>query len=355
MNHSHARRIAALVGILAFVAAGCGGGGGSGAQQDSATIRLSDSLPETHFISKDFSQKFLSEAKAAAKANSCDLKIEFFPDGQLGEPADQIDNMTNNVFDMGLVASPYDPDKMPLGDVFNLPFLSDSAGSLAMAYFAQMQDEKSAIYKRDFKDNKLVPVAAFALPLYQVALTSKFTSLDALKGKRIRSGGGVQNDIIEALGGTPVTLTTSEQYEGLQRGIIDGGIFNTPAMRDNKTAEVLSHFTSNASLGGFNGGLAISESTWSSLPDCAKDVLTEAGVAATEHFADMIDELGKEAAKQLVDDYDLTDVALSDSELGELRETLAPVKQKWVKEVASRKADGALALKEAESTLKDLE
>ena len=336
--------LAASTTVLAATAA-CGASGASGS--DEVTIRFADTLPESHFISQDHSQRFIATAEKLAKEEGHELKIEFFPDSQLGDAPDQIDNMTNGVFDMALIAPSYGPDQMPAGDVFNLPHIADSAEASALAYYDLMMDEGSELRSRDFDDNGLQPLSAFALPLYQIALTSEIDGIDSMESKKIRSGGGTQNATIEALGGTPVTLTTSEQYEGLQRGVIDGGIFNTPSMIDNKTAEVLKSFTTNADVAGFVGGLAISQSSWEELPQWAKDVLLEAGEDATDHFAGLVDELGKDAQQTLVDEYGLTAVELTDDQLDELQTRLSPLKEDWVNQ-SDGDFDRAAVLKAAQ-------
>lgn len=338
----------AATGVM-MTATACAGGGQSGGN-DEVTIRFADTLPKSHFISMNHSQRFIKTAEALAKERGHKLTVEFFPDGQLGAPADQIDNMQNGVFDMGLVAPSYARDQMPAGDVFNLPRMADSAGTVANAYYGLMQNEESELYARDFRANKLHPLSAFALPLYQIAMTSEIQGIESLKGKKLRSGGGSQNAIIKALGGIPVTMTTSEQYQGLQRGILDGGIFNTPSMIDNKTGEVLTSFTTNADVAGFVGGLAISESTWDGLPGWAKDVLAQAGEDATTHFAGMVDQLGKKAQKTLASEYGMKAVELSDSELHELERLLEPVKQQWVNKSGDN-FNRAEVMKEAQAAI----
>jgi TRAP-type C4-dicarboxylate transport system substrate-binding protein len=337
--------LTALIGAVALVLSACGSGssGGSGA----ASIKLADTLPVGHYISKDFTQYFIDQVEKKAETAGKEFTVDFFPDGQLGEAADQIDNINNGVFDAGLIASPYDPAHMPLGDAFNLPFTAPTSDILANAYYDVVTDKDSVIYQTDFEENNLVPMAVFALPTYQIAMTSSISGIDALQGKKIRSGGGVQNDTIKSLGGTPVTLTTAEQYEGLQRGIIDGGIFNTPSMVDNKTAEVLKAFTTNANMGGFNGGLAISDVAWSALPAWAQDVLIDAGKATTEHFSSLMIESKDSADDALVEDFGLTPVELSEDQLAALQARLQSVRKSWTAQVAKQGADGDAALSEA--------
>ena len=45
-----------------------------------------------------------------------------------------------------------------------------------------------------------------------------------LKGMRIRTAGNVEGETVKALGGSPVSMSSAEVYEALERGTIDGMI-----------------------------------------------------------------------------------------------------------------------------------
>lgn len=58
-------------------------------------------------------------------------------------------------------------------------------------------------------------------------LQQNHTSVDDLQGKKMRVNGKSENAYVEALGGTPVSLSTEDTYEGLERGMVDTA-FYTP-------------------------------------------------------------------------------------------------------------------------------
>jgi TRAP-type C4-dicarboxylate transport system substrate-binding protein len=51
--------------------------------------------------------------------------------------------------------------------------------------------------------------------------TKPIKSIDDFKGKRIRTYGFAYPAFVQALGGTPVSMSSSDGYEALQRGILD--------------------------------------------------------------------------------------------------------------------------------------
>lgn len=349
------KRAALVMGTLLLMSTAACGGSDSGAGSEAATevkIKVGGTTPKVHFVSVNLDQALMNEATRLAEAQGKKITFDFFPDAQLGKIPDQVENIQNGVFDAGEVSAPNDPGRMPLSDAFNLPFMAEGAPTLIRAYYGALQDKNSLIYKTDFAANDIVPLATFANTDYQIALTGDFKGFDSLKKAKLRSSGGGQNGIVEALGATPVTLTAAEQYEGLQRKIVDGGLFNTPSMIDNKTAEVLGSFTTNANLGSYNIAFAIGKKKWDSLPKWAQDILIEAGKTTTENIATKISTIEKESEERLVSEFGLKAVELDPTQIETLKSKMVNVRDAWVGQVKKQNVDGAAALTEAESAIK---
>ncbi|CCG05204.1 TRAP transporter substrate-binding protein DctP [Blastococcus saxobsidens] len=352
------RSVASLVAVsgLALVTA-CGGGGGDGGStgadgaEEAVTLKLGDILAENHYISEGFTQPLVEQVASVSEEAGCPVSIDVFPDGQLGEPADEVDNLNSGVFEVGHVAPPYNGDQMPLGNVFNLPRMASDASTLGLAYYDLARDAESEIYKYDFERNNMVPFAAYALPLYQFVTSKPIDGVEALRGLNIRSAGGPQNATVSALGATPVQMTAAEQYEGLQRGIIDGGIFNLPSLISNRTFEVTSHFTTNANVASFNGALVVSQPVWDELSECQQEALLTAGEEATEEFATSLPAVEEETIAQL-EAEGLTAVELGAADLEQLDQALSGVADTWLDTLPSD-APGDAALEEAGAAIAD--
>lgn len=109
-----------------------------------------------------------------------------------------------------------------------------------------------------------------------VLLFSKFPmdSLDAIKGKKIRTFSVSLSDYITALGGEPVSLPTSDLYAGLERGTIDGCIVGPDQVEGGRLYEVSKHLT-NLLFGSSPGYNVISRRSWDRLPDDIKAIIDE--------------------------------------------------------------------------------
>lgn len=117
---------------------------------------------------------------------------------------------------------------------------------------------------------------------YQImGRTDKFETLEQLDGKKLRSSGGVQERSVKALGAVPVGIPAPDLYPALQRGTVDGTLFNVPTAMGYKLQEQLMWSTGNLNLGLFPLFYVINEDVWQGLPgevqtalvDGSKDVI----------------------------------------------------------------------------------
>lgn len=342
--------LGALTSLALATTVACGGGSDSAGDEDSVSLKFSGIVPDTNVVAIDFFLPFVEYAEQMAKDKGHTLSIQRFPDAQLGSASDQVDTLNSGVADMGPVSSSYSGAQMPLSDVFNLPRLASSGQVVTSAYYAETQDQESEIYKVDFEKNDLVPVGVWAFRPYQIVSTQADISLQSIQGKPVRAAGAVQQDVVETLGATPVQLSVSEQYQGLQQGTVDAGLFNLPATLTNSIHEVTNSFTVNANVSNFNGAIAVSKGSWDELPEWAQEVLIEAGQKATEEWGAKIDETSKNATDTLIEEG-LTAIEFDSEQSAALDKALKPVERNWVEGVTSKGMDGETVLKQAKAEI----
>lgn len=341
-----------LVMLLAFVSA-CGGGddsgngeGGGGADSEPVTLRLANGLPASDQATRNWVEPFIEKAEETCD----DLTIEHFPDAQLGDWEDAVNILQNSVADLSVVAPPYASGQMPLSSALNLPRLG-SYEARTQAYYDLMMDESSAIHQTDFARNDIVPLASGATPLYElVTVDEPIEGPDALEGLLVRSTGGALDVAVRSLGGEPVAVTAGEQYQALERGTVDGGVFNYIALLSSSLEEVTKHGTLGAGIGSFNFAMAIPSDKWDELSQCAKDALTEAGRHVTDARVETVLAEEEEILQELRDSG-FTFYEFSEAERKELDRMLAPVADRWVEETSGEGFDAAQALEEAQAAL----
>jgi TRAP-type C4-dicarboxylate transport system substrate-binding protein len=137
----------------------------------------------------------------------------------LAKATDTLQALGDGRADAGYLANVFFEKQMPLFAVAGIPFVTKNGPALA----STMQDmyENNADFKAEFAKYKVKPLFFLPLPAAGAGLTSKVTSIDNLKGKRIRSYGYIA-EAIKSVGANPVFLTSPEIFEGVQRKTIDG-------------------------------------------------------------------------------------------------------------------------------------
>jgi TRAP-type C4-dicarboxylate transport system substrate-binding protein len=164
----------------------------------------------------------------------------------------------------------FDPGRFPRMLVSTLPLMVDSSeqGSLALC----RMHEKGA-----FGDEtaNIVPLLFVQFPQSAAHLNgSELTSMEQIAGKKIISGSPISAGIIQAYGGTPLSITITEQYQALQRGTADGTIMNYTAFPGFRLNEVTTHHL-DLPLGGALGLVFMARDRWDALSDEARAVLSK--------------------------------------------------------------------------------
>jgi TRAP-type C4-dicarboxylate transport system substrate-binding protein len=145
---------------------------------------------------------------------------------------------------------------------------------------------------------------------------------------------------IELLGGAPVTIPTSEIYQGLQRGMIDAATTGWSGALTFKLQEV-SKFGLEAPLGNATNFLVMNKRSYARLPEDMRYVLetkiggplsAKMGAAANEE-----EKLGEEAIRKVAN---FNVATVPDADMANLVDSMRPLVDEWVK----RTPEGAKVL-----------
>lgn len=350
MANARARATALLTGlVLSAVIVAQGSSSAQSSDVQDVTLKFATNLPATHYLSVQGDAVFMDQVKSLSSGK---IKIQYFPNDQLGTAADMVTMANSGIADVVAGSPPYVSSLMPLGNAFDLPAILPNADVGTRAYNKVANDPNSAIAKRDFQANHLHFLYAATLPLYQiVTVKTPIRSLADIKGMRIRSGGGAEDLVVRALGGVPVTMARSEDYNAFQRGALDGGIFNLPSLHVNKVDEVCHYATTNANVSSFVYAVEISDRTWNSLNPATQRVISQAAAAAAQSLGRNMVSDNEKAVTQLKA-AGMTFTSLSPPDKSQLTQMLQPVWARWQDDMKSRGLDGAAAIKEVQAAVK---
>jgi TRAP-type C4-dicarboxylate transport system substrate-binding protein len=217
-----------------------------------------------------------------------------------------------------------------------------------MAYWDMVRD--GPIAENDFDANGIRPLLVYVLPPYQILTNPELEGLESLQGLKLRTGGGVQDASMEALGAVPVRIAGPEIYESLSRGTLDGLVFPLPSIFQFKLEEMVNYSTTNQHFGSFTVTYSISESKWAELPEDVRQVLQDVGEETTRHACEAV-QADIEPAMQKLRDAGVTFVELPEADNSAIQERLQPVAANWANQLDGRGLPGTETLEAFQAKL----
>ena len=324
-SNTFTRRLRAVVTLTALVACA------SAWSQDKVTLKLADHLPLTHPASKLISQALKAEVESLSKGS---IEVQHFPAEQLAKGAGLLDAARNRVTDIAFVPIAYVTDKLPLSSVAELPgmYVDAVAGARALTKLAAGE-----LLEREYLKLGVRPLFASMTPNNQLMLTKKgpIDDLDEVKGLKIRVSGSTQELAAQSLGLVPVRIGAPDTYLAVERGTVDGLIFNGQSAFSYKIERLLASTTTNAPLGTVAFVMVINAGVWDGLSPAQRDVLVQAsakvGPAATAAFQKAAEASYAKLAEVGVKTYEM-----SPKLQAQVGERLKATEQEWIKQLKSR-------------------
>jgi len=266
------------------------------------------------------------------------VKITVFPGGTL-TPADKCyDGVVKGLSDLGQSCPAYTRGRFSLSEVTDLPLGMTSglqATKLINAYLKKFQP-------KEFDDVKIMYLHGHGPGILHTK--KPVSNLEELKGMKIRCT-GLATKIVTALGATPVSMPMGETYDALSKGVVDGSVAPSEALKTWKWGEVVKSTTLNyGSSYSTAFFVAMNKDKWNSLP---KDVQTtiekvnEEWIEKTGKMWDEIEKAGLEFAQKLGSKI----ITLSKEEDAKWTKLVRPVLDDYAKSMKEKNLPGDEALK----------
>jgi TRAP-type C4-dicarboxylate transport system substrate-binding protein len=177
-------------------------------------------------------------------------------------PVNAIVNATSTgVADIGAVAQAQEPGKLPMSMVCQLPGFSTDFEVQCLAFWGLMNQEPLL---SEYTKQNILPLGVNFVPDYHLISTKPINTAADIKGKKIACAGFIAQTI-QAMGGVPIAMSPPEQYEGLQKGTIDGDCAPYSAINDFKFYEV-AKYIEDFNFGGRVQPILINKNSWNKLP-----------------------------------------------------------------------------------------
>mgnify|MGYP000925747666 CR=1 FL=1 len=226
------------------------------------TLTLGSALPVKHVVVADGLMPFVEAVKQSSHG---DVVWNLVPGGAMGNWVESFEALRNGGLDGASVVDINVASDLPLANVVsNLAMVGEDPRVMAAAV-NELTLVKSPALLQDWLEEGVRPLSALSLAPFYLMCTSEVTSLDQVKGKRIRAD-GAYGLWVTAMGATPVNIQSVELFEAMQRGQVDCAIAAGAWLRSFSLFDVVKSMV-NLRLGLFFGAwaLAMNEDRWESL------------------------------------------------------------------------------------------
>jgi TRAP-type C4-dicarboxylate transport system substrate-binding protein len=148
------------------------------------------------------------------------LKAKVFIGGVLAPPNASLTAVSDGLAEVGHIPAMYTPSDLPVSNLLH-ELSANFTDSLAMMAALTEYNFTNKELQDQYKKWNLFFAGAYSTPEYRIFCRDKVTTLDEMKGKKIRTLGAGSALLVEQMGGIPVNVPSSEMYSGLEKGILD--------------------------------------------------------------------------------------------------------------------------------------
>ncbi len=284
--------------------------------------------------------------KEVEKRTQGKVVVEYYPGQTLTKAPQCYDGVVEGISDIGFSCLAYSRGRFPTMAAVDLPLGYKSA--------AQATATANAVYGK-FKPKELDDVEVMYFhghgPGLLFTTTKPVSTLADMQGMKIRSTGNSAK-LVAALGGTPVAKSMSENYQLLQKGVVDGSMHPIESNKSFKLGEVCKFGTDSFDVAYTTVFfIVMNKDKWASLDAETQAVITQINKEwAAKHAAawDANDVVGR----QFLLDQGGQIIQLSADESAKWVQSAKPVLDGYVKMADEKGLDGKAILEFTQSTLK---
>jgi TRAP-type transport system periplasmic protein len=310
------------------------------------TLRLHQMLPPQATIPA----KALTPWREKVMADSGGrIQIDQFDAMSLGgTPPQLVDQVTDGVVDLIWTVIGYTPGRYPTTETFELPFFMTTGEATSKAFHEYCEKHCAD----EFSGMKVIAWHAHGPGL--IHSKNPVNTLEDMRGLKIRGGSRVINQMLEALGATPVGMPVPAVSEGLSKGVIDATTIPwevTPSLR---VSELVKNHT------GFSGAhglytqtfvFAMNQASYDRLPDDLKAIIdANSGIETAAEFGRVMDE-GDKGGLKIAEDLNNNIITLDEAETQRWKDTATPLIDAWIAEMSGKCLDAAALVAEAQELI----
>ena len=269
--------------------------------------------------------------------------VDFFDSGALLNAEQLVPGMLRGITDVGFQTSSYVSASFPILGAAELPFINDGFEQMRRALAPE--SPLIALINKTLEPQGMSSIGAMPCTEQWIFTVDRpITAPDDLRGLRIRTAGHVEGEMVKSMGGAPVSMSSAELYEALERGTIDGMVSYLGTIVSRGLQDILKYGT-RAHFGAYSVD-AYANTAW--LQDTSsqvQDALHDAGAVYAQEGTDIQFQIYEDEYLPLVEESSLEIIDLDDAQTDAFRDATGSVVDWWKSKVGDDDlADRALAL-----------
>jgi TRAP-type transport system periplasmic protein len=310
------------------------------------TLTMSSWVPPSHLLTKDVLSAW---AQNVEKATNGRVKLQMLPKHPSAAPG-TFDAVKDGLVDVSYVTASYTPARHILPLLPELPGGGATAEINSVAYSRIHWKTLNAV--GEYKGVKLLGVFTHG-PGQMFNTKHPITKIEDLAGMKIRSGGGISEQMARALGASAFVKPAPESYELLSSGVADGTFFPLESISSFKLGTVIKYAT--LFPGGFYGsafGFFMNQDKWDKLSKEDQDAITSVSGEALARLAGKAWDAADRAA---LEDMKKAGIQIADATpelIAGVKERAKAIEDDWVQKASAKGVDGAKVLAEFREELK---
>ena len=307
-----------------------------------------------HFVSPKSAVPALFMAPWAEKVmkdSGGRIEIQLYPGMQLGgKPPALYDQIRDGVIDGGWALPAYTPGRFPETEAFELPFVSSKS--------AEGTSKAAWEFAEKYLTERMGDVHLIAVHVHGPGVIhtkgDPITGPADFAGKKLRGPSRAANNLLTAMGATPVGMPVPAFPEALSKGVVEGGVIPWEIVVPLKVHELAdSHSEVSGDNAMYNTFFiwAMNKDSYNNLPDDLKKVIDDnSGLEASAWAGRAMDE-GDAKMKEIVSGTDNTITVMSDEATAEIKAIADGQIADWVKAMDANGLPGQAMLDDARALI----
>jgi TRAP-type C4-dicarboxylate transport system substrate-binding protein len=312
--------------------------------QAQTNLTFSSWVPPTHHLT-------IWQANWAAeveKATGGRVKFTSLPKAPAAPPG-TFDAVRDGLVDLSYVTASYTPARHVMPLMAELPGAGETAeiNSVAFSRIHWKHFHKLG----EYKGVKLLAVWTHGPG--QMFTKKPIASLKDFQNLKIRTGGGISEKVITALGGSPFFKPAPESYELLKSGVADGVFFPLESITSFKLDTVIAQGTIfPGGLYSSSFGFFMNEDKWNKLSPQDQKIIEKYGfeyaARSNGQSWDRADKVGLDALQKAGGKIVKADAGM----VAEAKKRSAPIIDEWIKQASAKGINAKAVLDEFHAELK---